>query len=219
MALTNKPQLLLCLSLGVWLLVVGAGLGAISKYEGTAGASATAPAVWPSNSRIQTEPGKPTLVMLVHPHCPCSRASIGELAILMAQAERRVNARVLFVKPPDFADDWEKTDLWASAAAIPGVTVSVDEEGAEARRFGSHTSGQVVLYGADGSLLFSGGITSARGHAGDNAGRSALAALLAGDQTGVNQTPVFGCPIFRDRADEQHTDEQQKDSCHVTHRN
>ena len=58
---------------------------------------------------------------------------------------------------------------WRSAAAIPGVTVHVDHDGGEARRFGAETSGFVVLYDAHGELLFAGGITTGRGQAGDNA--------------------------------------------------
>ena len=49
-----------------------------------------------------------------------------------------------------------------------------DDDGAEARRFGAETSGQTLLYDARGALAFSGGITGARGHAGDNAGRASL---------------------------------------------
>jgi hypothetical protein len=134
--------------------------------------------------------------MLAHPHCPCTRASLGELARLMAQAQGRVTAYVLFVKPSDFPDGWEKTDLLTSASAIPGVTVVRDDEGVEAGRFRAATSGQTMLYDAGGKLLFSGGITSARGHEGDNAGRAAIVSLLTTDEAGQGGTPVFGCPLF-----------------------
>ena len=46
---------------------------------------------------------------------------------------------------------------------------------------------------ADGRLVFSGGITVARGHSGDNAGRSALAALLTDGTAATTKTAVFGC--------------------------
>jgi len=114
----------------------------------------------------------------------------------MAQAEGRVTAYVLFVKPQGFAVEWEKTDLWSSAAAIPGVLVVRDDEGVEALHFRAATSGQVTLYDRAGRLLFSGGITSARGHAGDNAGRAAIVSLLNTDEAGLGETPVFGCPLF-----------------------
>ena len=177
-------------------------------------AGAQAPAEWPSDSRIRPAPEVPTLLMMVHPHCPCSRASIGELALLMAKVQGRVKANVLFVRPKGFAEDWEKTSLWSSAAIIPGVSVLADNEGVEASRFRSQTSGQVMLYGADGQLLFSGGITAARGHSGDNAGRSAIVTLLTNDGLTIKQTPVFGCPLFNKDADEK-----PKDSCDANHRN
>lgn len=114
----------------------------------------------------------------------------------MAQAQNRVTAYVLFLKPEGSSDDWEKTDLWQSAASIPDVKVIVDERGAEAHRFHASTSGQTVLYGSEGQLLFSGGITGSRGHSGDNAGRSAIVSLLHTGEAERSETFVFGCPLF-----------------------
>jgi hypothetical protein len=133
--------------------------------------------------------------MLAHPHCPCTRASIRELARLIAQAQGRVTAYALFVKPAGSSDDWEKTDLCQSAASIPGVSVVVDD-GVEAGRFHAVTSGQTVLYDAEGHLLFSGGITGSRGHSGDNAGRTAIVSLLNTGEAERMESSVFGCPLF-----------------------
>lgn len=191
---TNR--LILISACALWLLIIGTGIKIIWGYESTPGVAAAAPDRWPADSRIKPATDRPTLVMLAHPHCPCTRASIGELARLMTQAQGRVTAYVLFVKPPDFSDGWEQTDLWASAAAIPGVTVMRDDEGFEAGRFGAATSGQTVLYDAAGKLIFSGGITGARGHAGDNAGRTAVVSLLTADESEQKETPVYGCPLF-----------------------
>ena len=191
---TNR--LILISACALWLLIIGAGIKIIRGYESTPGVAAAAPARWPPDSRIQPAADRPTLVMLAHPHCPCTRASIGELARLMTQAQGRVTAYVLFVKPPDFSEGWEQTDLWASAAAIPGVTVMRDDDGVEASRFGAATSGQTVLYDAAGKLIFSGGITGARGHAGDNAGRTAAVSLLTTDESQQKETPVYGCSLF-----------------------
>lgn len=188
-------------SITLWLLVVGIGLSILLGYENTPGKAAQPLASWPTDSQIQRAPGLATLVMLVHPHCPCSRASIGELALLMAHNQGRLAAYVLFLKPDGFAEDWEKTDLWQSAADIPGVQPLVDFEGVEARRFNSKTSGQTILYDAEGRLLFNGGITIARGHAGDNAGRSAIVSLLNAGRAEQTETPVFGCPLFDDNSD------------------
>src|ERR1041384_1455367 len=131
-----KKNRLLPIAIGaLWLLLIGIGIGFLWSYESTPGLAAAAPDRWPSASRIRPATDRATLIMLAHPHCPCTRASIGELARLMTQAQGRVTAYVLFVKPPGFATDWEKTDLWASAAAIPGVQVVGDDEGIEAGRF------------------------------------------------------------------------------------
>jgi hypothetical protein len=192
----NKSGLIFIAACALWLAVIVAGVGYLWGYESTPGVAASAPDRWPAGSRIKPAADRATLVMLAHPHCPCTRASIGELARLMTQAQGRVTAYVLFVKPPEFSGGWEQTDLWASAAVIPGVTVVRDDDGVEAGRFGAATSGQTVLYDASGKLLFSGGITAARGHAGDNAGRSAIVSLLTSRESEQKETPVYGCPLF-----------------------
>ncbi|HEX8072162.1 MAG TPA: hypothetical protein VF546_19605 [Pyrinomonadaceae bacterium] len=192
----KKIRLILLAAGAVWAFTISAGLGFLWNYEGTPGAAAAAPERWPADSRIRRAADRATLVMLAHPRCPCTRASIGELARVMTQAQGRVTAYVLFVKPADSAVGWEQTDLLSSAAAIPGVQVLRDDDGVEAARFHAATSGQTLLYDAEGRLLFSGGITSARGHQGDNAGRAAIVALLTTAAAKQEGTPVFGCPIF-----------------------
>jgi glyoxylase-like metal-dependent hydrolase (beta-lactamase superfamily II) len=119
----------------------------------------------------------------------------------MAQAHGRVTAYVLFLKPADSSDDWERTDLWQSAASIPGVNVVVDDDGFEARRFHAATSGQTALYDDEGRLLFSGGITGSRGHSGDNAGRSAIVSILNAGEAEAAETFVFGCPLYGTRSE------------------
>jgi hypothetical protein len=151
---------------------------------------------WPGGSAIQRSERGLTLVMFAHPRCPCTRASLGELEKIVAHCQPTVTPWVVFFKPDGAEDNWEQTDLWRSASAIPGAHVIRDLGGEEARRFHVTTSGQTLLYGAWGELLFSGGITFARGHAGDNAGRTAIESYTAGNSPGYCQTPVFGCPII-----------------------
>jgi hypothetical protein len=192
----RKGRLLLLLTISLlWTGAVGYGFVVLQKYEATAGQAGEAPSRWPGGSEIDFHGGQANLVMVLHPHCPCSRASIEELAQIMTRCQGRLNCHVFFVKPTQFPCGWERTDLWQQAAAIPGVTVSCDEAGVEARRFGAATSGQVLLYKPDGQLIFSGGITLARGHEGDNGGREAVIGFLT-EGRGVSCTPVFGCPLF-----------------------
>jgi hypothetical protein len=93
-------------------------------------------------------------------------------------------------------DGWEKTELWNKAAALPETVIVADEDGREAERFGAVTSGQTFLYDASGALLFSGGITGSRGHAGNNAGRASIVALLNRAPAVSASTNVFGCSLF-----------------------
>jgi hypothetical protein len=191
----------------VWLVAAVAGLSAIWRFDNAPGIGATAPARWPADSILARAPDRPTLVLLAHPQCSCTHASLDELGEALARAGARPRTYVLFLKPEAFSNGWEQTDSWRQAAALPDVMVLRDDSGLEARRFGAATSGQTLLYDADGTLLFSGGITAARGHAGDNAGRSELvtllnrgpsapAATLNRGQSARDATSVFGCPLF-----------------------
>ncbi len=182
-----------------WLVAVTAGLSRVWAYANTPGRAADAPQAWPTSSRLARDPARPTLVMLLHPQCTCSQASLGELARLMARVPGRVTAHVLFYRPPDAGPEWMQSGLRAAAEAIPGVSVSTDIDGIESEKLGGYVSGQTFLFDASGTLTFDGGITFARGHSGDNAGRDALQALIRGEAAATRGTPVFGCYLGRPR--------------------
>lgn len=178
-------------------VLIGAGFTALERYENTPGRSEPAPSVRPQLTRLPTEAGKPGLLVFAHPECSCTRATLDELARVLAQSPRPVSVCVLFSVPRHGADDWRRSEMWRQAAAIPGVQVQMDPDGVLARRFGAFTSGQTLLYGTDGRLEFRGGLTASRGHEGDNAGSDAVLALLAGRTVPRAQTPVFGCALYR----------------------
>jgi hypothetical protein len=178
-----------------WIASVAFGIRVLFQYENTPGSVGEPPQEWPG-VQIERATDRPTLVMLAHPRCPCTVASVGELAQTMARLQGKVAAYVLFVKPKEAGRDWEDTNLRRSAEAIPGVKVLFDPDGVEAGRFGAETSGHTLLFGVDGHLLFSGGLTASRGHAGDNAGESALLALLSNQTPARTRTLVFGCSLI-----------------------
>src|SRR5436190_18305741 len=91
-----------------WLGLSAAGLGALMARSYQAGAASAPPSTWPADSAVHREPGKPTLVMILHPECPCSRASVEELGRLLARRAGRVTASILFVRPPGTPEGWEK---------------------------------------------------------------------------------------------------------------
>jgi len=181
----------------VWITGVTLGFTVLGRHSTTPGEMAAGPSQWPSASPLPRAPaGRSTLLLFAHPRCPCTRATMGELEILMARSMTRADACVVFVRPPEVAAGWERTDLWERATRIPGVAVRVDEGGVEAERFGAVTSGEVLVYDPNGALRFVGGITAARGHSGDNAGRAAVEALLAGHDDAPRSSPVFGCRLL-----------------------
>ena len=181
-------------------IAIVAGMGILWRYSLTPGGVGTPRALWPTQSRLARKSGSLTLVMVVHPRCPCTRASIAELETLMTQARGRLNADVIFLKPSGFSDHWTRTSLWRSVVAIPGINAMVDD-GREARMFGAATSGQTMVYDRVRHLLFSGGITAARGHYGDNASESAIAALLERPASHDSlKTAVYGCALFAPRS-------------------
>jgi hypothetical protein len=187
----------------VWLAGVGAGLWALWAFDNRPGVSATAPGRWPVGTALTRSADRPTLLMVAHPQCTCTRASLEELAEILARASSlRPRTYVLFLKPSSVDAGWEQTGLWRQAAALPDVTVLRDDGGVEARRFGVETSGQAMLYDERGTLIYSGGITGSRGHAGENAGELALVALLTRGHAERRTASVFGCSLFS-RADQR----------------
>jgi hypothetical protein len=180
----------------IWLAAASTGLWVLWRYDNTPGQAAVAPDRWPARATLVRATDRQTLVMLAHPHCTCTRASVGELAEVIARARTTPKTYIVFMTPKRFTDGWEQTDLWRQASALPGVTVVRDDDGREAQHFGAATSGQTLLYDERGGLVFSGGITGARAHAGDNLGRQSLVALLNREPVARNGTNVFGCPLF-----------------------
>lgn len=178
----------------VWASTVAAAYRAIRLFETTPGMDANAPAQWPGASTIRRTQGEWSLVMLVHPKCSCSRASVTELQAVIEKVPPRVRPYVLVYKPKGVAPGWEQTDVVQSATRLRRANVIYDENGREADLFGGFTSGQTFVYDDAGKLRFAGGITSLRGHAGINRGRMDII-NIASSRSGSGSHPVFGCAI------------------------
>lgn len=178
----------------VWAATVAAAYRTIRRFESTPGTAAIAPAIWPVRSTVPRADGTWTLVMLIHPHCSCSRASVKELEAVLEKAPRSVQSHVLVFRPSEFPAGWEQTDVYKAATRLRGTRVLIDQDGREAKLFGGFTSGQTFLYDNEGALRFEGGITSLRGHAGLNSGRAGII-RIANTRDGGGTHPVFGCAI------------------------
>jgi hypothetical protein len=195
-----KKNIILTISAAAWILAVGAGLARVLRYENTPGLSEQTPPDWPRATHIPQPTARPSLVLFAHPRCPCTRATMSELARIMAQCKGKLDASVIFLSPQNSEPGWAQTELRREAAAIPGVRVLDDKDGQDARRFGAGTSGQAMLYDASGHLLFSGGITAGRGHEGDNAGSDAILSLVNSGRADLTETPAFGCSLLDAKA-------------------
>jgi hypothetical protein len=186
------------IGLAIWVAAVGVGFASLWRYTYEPGRSADAKAEWPAVSRVRRDPQRPTLVVMLSPGCPCSQATVSELARLLARAPDKTAVRALVSSPAQVHEGetpLEQTRLWRALTAIPGVDAIADRDGREAEAFGGYVSGQSFLYDASGRLRFSGGLTAARGHEGDNDGVDAVVALLTTGHAPIDRTPVFGCVL------------------------
>lgn len=180
-------------ALTVWGAAMTVTFGGLTSYAAAPAPVQAGPERWPDEAG-SLDPDRLTLVMWVHPRCPCTRASATELAELMARVSDRVRAIVPVATPKDAPEGWARTGLVAELAAIPGVEVVADHSRMR-RRFGATTSGEVRLYAPSGAQLFAGGITAGRGHEGDNPGRAAIETFALGIVAPIVLTPTYGCQL------------------------
>src|SRR5262249_51471049 len=155
---------------------VACGLGAMAAASAAPGAPPSMPAELPAGEPFRSG-GAGTVVLVAHPMCPCTRASLHVLERIVHEASG-VDVVVLFAAA---VKDRVGADLRKVALQIPGVRVVDDPGGHIAARLGVRTSGTVAFYDGTGRLRFAGGITPGRGHEGDSAGADALRAAITRD--------------------------------------
>lgn len=180
----------------LWLWLVLLGINKLNSYANTPGESATASATFPILSRVQTQKGKSTLILFVHPKCGCSVATVAEMARLYPKISSNAIVNIVFLKPEGFSEDDVRSDLWASAQKITGAHLTIDSENREADLYGAKTSGQTFLYDFSGLLVFEGGLTPSRGHMGDSKGQQDILSYFLNQSTwGPSKASVFGCGL------------------------
>ncbi len=173
-----------------------ASMAGLAVYSTSPGARGEAPEQWPADLPFSRSKSTPTAVLMMHPHCPCSRATMSELERLVAETGGRAVGFVLFFVPAGEDEAWAAGSLWERAKTLPGFEPRADPVGAMSASLGALTSGHLVIYGSSGAVRFSGGITPSRGHEGPSVGRRA--ALEALQEVGSSRdADVFGCPIQR----------------------
>lgn len=182
----------------LWGLVAVIGLGMLWGYAARPGATTTPPQRWPTESGLSQTPGYWTLVMFVHPRCPCTRASLAELERLQTRLNGLMEVYLISLRFSRDGADEAAARLSRRAASWPDTRFFVDETGGLIQAFGAGTSGEVCLYDPTGRLAYHGGLTIARGHEGESPGGRALAALVRGNgppKSSVVTGPTFGCSL------------------------
>lgn len=143
---------------------------------------------------VHTKPGAglagtdPLIVFGAHAECPCTAVGLTALVEHVVAMDPPPRVQVLVMgSGPGFHH------LQTIVADLPRATVSHDASGERMRALGMRTSGEAQVW-MDGKLHFRGGVTPARGHAGDCRGLYAIGEVL---RTGRPQqaTPVFGCAL------------------------
>jgi len=182
-----------------WITSVTAGSAWLWNYELTRGRKGEAPPRWQSSSQLVLDDNRHNLLVSLHPHCPCSRATVEELSRILAHTGERMKVHALLFAPENAAEEWFESALVDRLRQLPHTTISRDVEGRHAAARGALTSGDAQLYGPDETLLFHGGVTVARGHAGDSAGSAAVIAAvnkgLPAEVRNPVKTPVYGCQL------------------------
>lgn len=197
--MVGKRQLLIAALVGLWVAGLGLGMRTLRAYGTSEGGEGAFALRYPQDSQIKVSAAdRPSLLVFLHPECPCSRATLEELDHLLASVPKKPEVYVVFVVPKGWSTPRAKSALWLRASRMTGVTPVMDREGQEAKRFGALTSGQVYAYSPSGALAFSGGITPMRGHSADNPGRDLLRKYLldGGEVKDVARWKVFGCALF-----------------------
>lgn len=184
----------IALAAAVWIVACVAGAGVMMRYANTPGTTGELAAKWPAATKLSRNANGNTLLLFAHPRCPCTKATMGETREVLAA--RGASLTVVFFEPEGADAEWKQTSLVHAVNDIDGAMVARDPDGVEARRFGVETSGHVLLFNQSGNLLFSGGITKARGERGENAAREIFSGQLQSPDPTIKTAPVFGCGLF-----------------------
>lgn len=83
-------------AMGVWGVLVAGGFYGLLRHATQPGLAAAAGGSWPAQAAVEPAAGKLTVVMAVHPGCPCSEASMANLGEVLARHPGAAVCYVLF---------------------------------------------------------------------------------------------------------------------------
>lgn len=185
-----------CLFGVAWLVTIAIVSKAWLDYEHAPGAIAGRRLRWPEESRLASDTQNGTLVMFLHPYCPCSRGGLRSLERVLSQLQRKPKCYFLFAPLPSSREEEERGENRRMAASLSRSGTMTDDGEFEAICFDAKTSGYILYYDPAGNLRFRGGVLAERGSARTNAFEHALVEAIRDPRYPVVHTPVFGCPLI-----------------------
>ncbi len=192
----QKNWLVLCTV--SWLLLLPAAICVQLRYDSLPGIAAVPKTAWPAASKIKYSTITNTLVMVLHPRCPCSRASVQQVASMM-NTTNPPKCIFLFYTPSIFAKGWEKTDIWNQASEIPDSVLISDIDGRETKTSEHPHPDRPTFFDRQGFLRYSGGLTEGRGHQGECRNLEAAIKALNDSHKPTTFGAVYGCPVVDSR--------------------
>jgi len=179
------------------LLVILGGLWSLTNYSYRPG-----PVLAPIDSVPEWDPprhladDRQILLLFYHPHCQCTVATVTELINLLAVQPHPLPITAYAFLPSNQSATWIETETTDRLRRLPGAEIHLDRDGQQARSSGVSTSGHLLLITPQGQVVFSGGLTRARGLIGPATPQAHLAALIGQDTAEPSHWPTFGCPLF-----------------------
>ncbi len=141
-----------------------------------------------------------TLILSIHPHCPCTMATARTVERLATSFHDSIEVVAYVYCPNDADPSWADSVITQVLQRVPGLEIRLDRDGRASASLGAKTSGHVFFYNARGQLAFSGGITPGRGHEGPCTAAEDLMRRIAG-LPGCGHWPVFGCQIIQTKVE------------------
>ncbi len=183
----------------IWIFITFMGFAQLLIYSNTPAKKDTDIVIspWPATSKIKRIEHTPTLLLFLHPECPCSQATVEELQRIMLRLEGiQASVITIFYKPKSKPTSWVQNSLWKKVEANSRIRTFIDEDAEETTIFDAEVSGETLLFNESGNLVFRGGITPSRGHQGDNPGEDFIIRWFRGARDlAFTQTSIFGCRI------------------------
>ncbi len=181
------------LLISFWAVIIALGMLQFYRYETREGAKEVSNKSWPEGTSLSYSKSKFSWVMGIHPKCPCSLATVGNLERLFRYIEEPFHITALVRQDP--LSDESKSKVVRRLSKLPQVSIFFDERGETAAKFGMLTSGDSRIYNRSGELIFAGGITINRSHEGWSPGASLILEQMSKGSKKSVELPVFGCNI------------------------